>query len=99
MTTINATLRDRAGKGTARATRRAGNIPVVIYGNKQPPVMLAVNAKEMEIISRKPGFFTQLFEVKAARIPGRPSPATRSAIRLPKCLSMSTSCALIRRPA
>lgn len=67
MTTINATLRDRAGKGTARATRRAGNIPVVIYGNKQPPVMLAVNAKEMEIISRKPGFFTQLFEVKAGK--------------------------------
>lgn len=65
MTTINATLRDRAGKGTARATRRAGNIPVVIYGNKQEPVMLAVNAKELETISRKAGFFTQLFEVKA----------------------------------
>lgn len=67
MTTINATLRDRAGKGTARATRRAGNIPVVIYGNKETPVMLAMNAKELEAISRKPGFFTQLFEVKAGK--------------------------------
>lgn len=67
MTTINATLRDRAGKGTARATRRAGNVPVVIYGNKQEPVMLAVNTKEMEAISRKAGFFTQLFEVKAGK--------------------------------
>lgn len=67
MTTINATLRERAGKGTARATRRAGNVPVVIYGNKQEPVMLSVNTKEMEAISRKPGFFTQLFEVKAGK--------------------------------
>ncbi len=67
MTTINATLRAQAGKGTARATRRAGNVPVVIYGNKQEPVMLAVNTKEMEAISRKAGFFTQLFEVKAGK--------------------------------
>lgn len=67
MTTINATLRDRAGKGTARATRRAGNIPVVVYGNKQAPVMLAVNGKELETLSRKAGFFTQLFEVKAGK--------------------------------
>ena len=66
-TVINATLRDRAGKGTARATRRAGNVPVVIYGNKQEPVMLAVNAKEMEALSRKPGFFTNLFEVKSGK--------------------------------
>ncbi len=67
MTTINATLRDRAGKGTARATRRAGNVPVVVYGNKQDPIMLAVNTKEIEALSRKAGFFTQLFEVKAGK--------------------------------
>lgn len=63
-TTITAELRDRAGKGTARATRRAGQIPAVIYGGKQPPVLLAINAKELEALSRKPGFFTHLFEIK-----------------------------------
>lgn len=66
-TTINAELRDRAGKGTARATRRAGQIPAVIYGGKQPPVLLAINAKELEALSRKPGFFTHLFEIKTGK--------------------------------
>lgn len=64
-TTIKAELRDRAGKGTARATRRAGNVPAVIYGAKQPPVLLSINAKELEALSRKAGFFTRLFEIKA----------------------------------
>lgn len=66
-TTITAELRDRAGKGTARATRRAGQIPAVIYGGKQPPVLLAINAKELETLSRKPGFFTHLFEIKTGK--------------------------------
>lgn len=66
-TTITAELRDRAGKGTARATRRAGQIPAVIYGGKQPPVLLAINAKELEALSRKPGFFTHLFEIKTGQ--------------------------------
>ena len=28
--------KERAGKGAARATRRAGRIPAVIYGDKKP---------------------------------------------------------------
>mgnify|MGYP003996399529 FL=1 len=39
-TSVVAELRDRAGKGAARATRRAGRVPAVIYGNKQDPVMI-----------------------------------------------------------
>lgn len=60
---LAAELRDRAGKGTARATRRANKIPAVLYGNKQAPVLLAVDAKEVELLSRKRGFFTHLFEI------------------------------------
>ena len=30
--TIEAEARERAGKGAARATRRAGKVPAVIYG-------------------------------------------------------------------
>jgi large subunit ribosomal protein L25 len=63
-TQISAELRDRAGKGTARATRRAGKTPAVLYGNKQPPVLLAIDAKEIETVSRRAGFFTRLFELK-----------------------------------
>ncbi len=66
-TIITAELRERAGKGTARATRRAGNIPAVLYGNKQPPVLLAIHAKELEALSRKSGFFTKLFELKVGK--------------------------------
>ena len=64
MTTINAQIRERAGKGTARATRRELNVPAVLYGNKEAPVLLAINAKELETLSRKSGFFTQLFTLK-----------------------------------
>lgn len=66
-TTITAELRDRAGKGTARATRRAGNVPAVIYGGKKDPVMISLNAKEIEALSRKAGFTTKLIEVKVGK--------------------------------
>ncbi|MFQ5535564.1 MAG: 50S ribosomal protein L25, partial [Sphingomonadales bacterium] len=33
--TISAQLRDRVGKGSARAARRAGLVPAVIYGGKR----------------------------------------------------------------
>ena len=33
-TTIGAFERERVGKGSARAARRAGLVPAVIYGNK-----------------------------------------------------------------
>ncbi len=38
-------MRDRAGKGGARSSRRDGLIPAVIYGDKQPPMMIAVEPK------------------------------------------------------
>ncbi len=33
VTSMTAQARERAGKGAARATRRAGRVPAVIYGN------------------------------------------------------------------
>jgi len=63
MTQITAELRERAGKGTARATRRAGKTPAVIYGNKQSPIMISIDTKELETLSRKASFMTQLFDV------------------------------------
>ena len=37
-TTISASERERVGKGSARAARRAGLVPAVIYGDKKDPV-------------------------------------------------------------
>jgi large subunit ribosomal protein L25 len=40
--TIEAEARARAGKGAARATRRAGRVPAVIYGAKQAPTLISM---------------------------------------------------------
>ncbi len=43
--TIEAEARARAGKGAARATRRAGKIPAVIYGAKQAPTLISLDPR------------------------------------------------------
>ena len=44
---LSATVRERVGKGAARATRRQGMVPAVIYGGKQPP--LAINLSDRDV--------------------------------------------------
>ncbi|HER27179.1 MAG TPA: 50S ribosomal protein L25/general stress protein Ctc [Rhodospirillales bacterium] len=62
--TLNAELRERAGKGAARATRRAGRVPAVIYGNKQDPVIITLDPLELSMELRGPGFFSRVFELQ-----------------------------------
>jgi large subunit ribosomal protein L25 len=62
--TLTAEVRDRAGKGAARTVRRAGRVPAVIYGNKETPMMITLEPRELERELQKPGFFTHLFDVK-----------------------------------
>ncbi|MGK6321107.1 50S ribosomal protein L25/general stress protein Ctc [Sphingomonas sp. DT-204] len=45
--TLSAETRDRAGKGASRALRREGRVPAVIYGNKQDPVGISLNEREL----------------------------------------------------
>jgi len=63
ITAIAAELRERAGKGAARETRRAGKVPGVIYGAKQDPVCIALDPRVLWVELRKPGFKTRLFDV------------------------------------
>ena len=49
--------RERAGKGAARAARRAGRIPGVIYGAKKDPVMINLDPKALNKELNKAGFF------------------------------------------
>ncbi len=56
--------RERAGKGAARAARRAGRIPGVIYGNKKEPVLLNLDPKVLSKELNKAGFFATLFDVE-----------------------------------
>ena len=39
---IKATARPKAGKGAARSERRAGKVPGVIYGDKNPPLTISL---------------------------------------------------------
>ncbi len=43
---LKAQARDRVGKGAARALRRDGLVPAVIYGDKQPALAIAISYKE-----------------------------------------------------
>ncbi|MDP4823750.1 MAG: 50S ribosomal protein L25, partial [Aestuariivirgaceae bacterium] len=44
---LKASARKGAGKGAARAVRREGLVPGVIYGDKQEPQLLALTYKEL----------------------------------------------------
>ena len=43
---IKAEARSQVGKGSARAARRAGLVPAVIYGNKQSPIAITLDANK-----------------------------------------------------
>ena len=45
--TLPAEARERAGKGASRHLRRTGRVPAVIYGGKEEPQMIHVEAKEL----------------------------------------------------
>ncbi len=61
---FNAELRDRAGKGAARAVRRAGRIPAVVYGNKIDPLMISLEPVQLTMQLRKAAFFSTVFRVQ-----------------------------------
>src|SRR5258707_11568825 len=56
--------RDRAGKGAARATRRAGRVPAVVYGNKEPAALISLEPKALVRELHKTGFFATLFDLQ-----------------------------------
>ena len=56
--------RERAGKGSSRAARRAGRIPAVIYGNKKDPEMITVAFNEIIRLLNRGGFMTNVYEVE-----------------------------------
>src|ERR1700739_2315984 len=60
---VIAKMRDRAGKGGARSSRRDGLIPAVIYGDKQAPVMIAVEPKSVERVIHREGFFNHRLQI------------------------------------
>jgi large subunit ribosomal protein L25 len=62
--TIVAEARDRAGKGTARAVRRTGRIPGVVYGNKEPPELISLDTKSVVRELHRGSFTSKLFDLE-----------------------------------
>lgn len=60
---IPATARPRAGKGAARAVRREGKIPAVIYGEKQEPETIALDANELWKVVQKGRFLSTVLDI------------------------------------
>lgn len=61
---LPALARDRAGKGPARAARRSGQVPGVIYGAKMDPNLISVEERLLSKLLHQGGFFSTLFDVK-----------------------------------
>jgi len=57
---LTATVREKVGKGAARATRRDGLVPAVIYGGKQPSLAISLPNREITQRIYGGGFFTTL---------------------------------------
>lgn len=55
--------RDRSGKGAARATRRDGFVPAIIYGNKEDPQSIAVELAALARQCRRQSFFSRVCEL------------------------------------
>ncbi|HUW79810.1 MAG TPA: 50S ribosomal protein L25/general stress protein Ctc [Acidocella sp.] len=60
---IEAESRSRAGKGVARATRRAGKVPAVIYGAKQEPSLIALDPRVVMRELKRGGWRSRLYEI------------------------------------
>jgi len=62
-TEISAIERTRVGKGSARAARRAGMVPAVIYGDKKSPLSIELEARVIRKIIHEPGVFGRLLNI------------------------------------
>jgi large subunit ribosomal protein L25 len=60
---LKATVRPKGGKGAARAARRSGNVPGVIYGENKPPILVQIDHAELRKRIYAGRFLTTLFHV------------------------------------
>ena len=60
---LKATARPKAGKGAARAERREGRVPAVIYGDNQAPVTISIDDKSARQAIFAGHFLTTIFNI------------------------------------
>ena len=62
--TFNAESRAQVGKGAARATRRDGKVPAVVYGASKDPETISISPAQLRAALGQPGFFATLFDIE-----------------------------------
>ena len=62
-TIINGNLRNSTGKGSARAIRRAGRIPAIIFGDKKDTISIDIEEREYKKIMNQSGIFSRLLDL------------------------------------
>lgn len=65
-TALTALARAKAGKGAARATRRTGQVPAVIYGDNKEPTLISILEKDLVKATSKSSFFNNLCDLDVA---------------------------------
>ena len=60
---IKASARPRSGKGGARAIRREGAVPGILYGDGQEPAAIAVDYRELGLLLSRGKFLSTIFEL------------------------------------
>ncbi len=61
-------VRERSGKGAARALRRSGKVPAIVYGGREEPVKLALAYNELKrVLARHPRFMSSICELRMDR--------------------------------
>ncbi len=60
---LEANVRERGGKGAARAIRKAGRVPAVIYGDKQDPILVSFGYQDLAKHINTGRFMSMLVEV------------------------------------
>ncbi len=63
ISTIEAQVRTLVGTGGARAVRREGRLPGVIYGGGKDPVMISIDPRTIAKDARNSAFFAKLYEL------------------------------------
>lgn len=61
---VKAELRTGAGKGVARAARRNGQTPAVVYGLKTEPTMIVISENELFKALNRGTFFDSIIEIE-----------------------------------
>ncbi len=71
---LSATPRAQVGKGAARAARRQGLVPAVIYGAKEPPLPISLAYKEISARIFGGGFLNTVLDIEVEGVRTRVIP-------------------------